>query len=65
MGCVLMSAIILAGSAGRLGVPARHPDAVPPARASAGAVNSRRRCPMIIFWISAVPSPMRSMGASR
>ncbi len=37
-----------------------------PGRPAQRALNSsRRRRPMIIFWISAVPSPMRSIGASR
>ena len=35
-----------------------------PRRRRRGMFSSRRR-PMIIFWISAVPSPISSMGASR
>lgn len=36
-------------------------------RRQLGAVRycSSKRCPIIIFWISPVPSPIRSMGASR
>jgi hypothetical protein len=51
---------------GRSAAGVYRPAAALASRHQGYALNrSSRRRPMIIFWISEVPSPMRSIGASR